>query len=324
MLFYNYCIQLREKALQTPHVDLTRAYFFAGRGAERQAGYSTALWYFVRAALVQRQVIDQAEGVAGTPPLLLEATRSETAAVYFECARVLSSYGYTAGVVALASAAARLSLITTNPPLAQTASVLLFNHLLARPDNHDHTALLFSLTRDLDALDSQQPQVRRRDLSGKILQAVRLAQEMPGLKPPRKDLARKLALRAVAMQRLGRVDDPPYIPKQVLPQLISQTGLSNEVVNLHFPSEDLWPANEPLLDRGEWLKKLDAAAPAVDLAAEFPALPLDAEGFPKDGGDLANVSAQLEQMLPNLLTVAKRPSPTELEAGITQYLAAMK
>ncbi|MCB1125393.1 MAG: tetratricopeptide repeat protein, partial [Verrucomicrobiae bacterium] len=322
VLFYNHCLRLRESAFETPHHDLMAAYLAAGQCVNQASGYGPASWYLVRAALVQRQVLLRIETAGDTPELVRRAACNETAAVYIECAAAFSKSGHTPTVVGLLPAAHRLAITGGNRQYARVAATLLFNYLMARPTDHDYSELLLSTQYYLEQADAGEPLIRRADLSGMIHQAVRLAQEMPAMDPPRPDLARRFALRAVALQRLGSVTDPPYIQRQLLPEIVAATGISNEVANLRIPPSYNWPPDQATAKRTEFIETLDSVVSPVDLRSEFPDLKLDPGALAPDRGELANAHRELETMLPMLLSSARRPTAAQEEADIRRYLEA--
>lgn len=320
-VFYDYCVRLREGVFEMPNVELTRAYFYAGGCVDRESGYAKAMWYRTRAMLVQHRVLAQVEAGTNPPTAFLQATRAETAAVYFECAKAIGSAGYTPAVLALYPAAYDLALRAGQQPMADAAALNLFNYLLSRPSDHRHTRTLFALAECLEQRDARQALVYRAELPGWILRLVRLAQEMPALTPPRPDLARRQALRAVAIQRMGRVTTPEYLLAQVLPELIQATGIGEELHRLQLPGDDFWPAAEAAMLRSDWLKQLDAVAGPVDLAREFPQLELAARPFPQGSADLDGLTPQLDAMLPGMLELCERPSPEQTDQAVKTFLA---
>ena len=318
LLFYNACIELREVAFETPHPDLTRAYFFAARCADRDSSYGPALYYWIRAMMNQRQVLAITERAADMPTALLRTTREETAAAYIECARALGSLGDTWSVVALYPAAVRLCQITGDESLARTAATLLFNHLLSFYNDHNHSALLFSVSNYLEKLDARDKWVRRSRLPGMVHHEVRLAQEMLALKPPRLDLAKRLLLWAVALEKIGGINESNHF----IPEMIITNNLSNEVANLKLPGGDFWPVDRLSMPRAELLKHLEIIAPAVDLDQELPDLQLNKNAFPAAWGDLTKVVVELKTRLPIFLKLAKRPTSAQLVESVNEYLKA--
>lgn len=318
--YYDYCVYLREQAFETPHPDLTRACFFAGGCVDRDSGYGQALWYRTRAMLVQQQVLAQVEAGTNTPAWLLKATRQETAAVYVECAAALGQAALTPAVVALYPAAFKLARETGDQVLADTIATRLFSYLLSRPGDHRHTRMLFSLSEYLDECDARRPSVKRNDLPGWILRHVRLVQELQALEPPRSGIARRLALRAVALGRFTGADAPPYIHTQILPEIIKQAGISDEIARLERSTDKLWPATEHTVARADLLKCLHDVSEPVDLAREFPGFELSTRPFPQGFGNLADITPQLTSMLPGM---PERPSLDQVEKAIKEQLAEL-
>ncbi len=321
LMWFEECIRLRVGGYEAPHPQLTRAHFFAGQAAESQGGYERSLGYFAEALACQFDVWERAEAGRDLPPTVLRAVRAEMAAVCFETGRACSSFGFTRAVVAVFPAAARLARLNGDPVLEQGAAVELFNHLMAREKVHDHSGLLLSAASYLNHLHASAESLTPDDLRGRVLREARVARELNALNPPRSDLARRVALRAAAAGLVSNWSQAPYVPKQILPSLAADLGLTNEFARLPKPPPALAKVAPFPLSRAELAAYLDRVAPAVDLAKALPELRLEPEHFPAGAPELGPVVQQLKKMQPQLRAMGKRPGAAELALKIRELLA---
>lgn len=315
LLFYEYCIRLREDKTKSPHPDLTRALMFAGNLVDRDKGRAG---YKIRAIETQYHVLTRAEADRDISPGVLASIRNETAAVYVECAK--DFFDFTEMVVALHTNAIRLSLLTGDGRVVRTAAVLLFNQFLAWQDNHRHSELLLAVAHFLEQQDAAQAMIPRDSISGMILRYGRTARELKALNPPREDLANRYVLRLVALERISHVTKPAHVG-QYSQQLVEEMNLSDDVGGLALPDADIWPASTAAIARTELMKCLDKVAAPVDLVTEFPKLHLAAEAFPPRVLAVTEMTAKLQRPPYNMQEIPDRPAPAVLEAEISQYLS---